>query len=311
MRRSVSLRDGFIVATVFAVALLVGVTAWAQTGPPPDEAVEDAQDTEELEQAAGSREPRWDPDDEPEDFFGARPLRLTASTGFDFTTGDFGSDTTSDIWYVPFAAKLEWEPFIVKLTVPYLRIDGNATLVGDQPQPNPDAIGLRDGIGDIVLAASYVYFPGPSVSFLPLTEITYKVKFGTADEDKDLGTGEIDHTVQLDLSKRFGIVTPFVGGGYKFIGDPPGTDLKNKGFAYVGLTARVMERLNLGLAYDWSQSSVRGGPTDRGDFHEISPFASIKLGKHFAIDPYGVIGLSKPAPDWGIGMQLRFIYDFE
>jgi hypothetical protein len=271
--------------------------------------VDDAQDTREIEETAAGRRPRWDAEAEPEDFFGARALRLTASTGFDFSTGDFGTNTESDIWYVPFAMKLEWEPLILKVTVPYLRIEGDTVIVGDQPQPIPGVTGLREGIGDVVLAASYVYFPRPSVSFLPLTELTYKIKFGTADEDEGLGTGEIDHTVQLDLSKRFGMVTPFVGGGYKFIGDPPGVDLENKGFAYVGLTTRVLDRLSVGLTYDWSQSTVRGTPADQGDFHELSPFASLKIGRRFAIDPYGVIGLSKPSPDWGFGMQIRFIRD--
>ena len=35
------------------------------------------------------------------------------------------------------------------------------------------------------------------------------------------------------------------------------------------------------------------------------PFAMIKLGDHFAIDPYAVIGFSNSSPDWGVGMQLR------
>jgi opacity protein-like surface antigen len=243
--------------------------------------------------------------DEPEDYFGARRFRITASTGVDYSTGDFGGPTDTDLLYVPFGLKFEWDPIVLKLTVPYLRIDGDVVPVGGQPEPVPGVSGVRDGLGDIVLAATYVYYPG--VDFLPLTELTGKVKFGTADEDDGLGTGENDYTLQLDLSKRFGRVTPFGAAGYKFIGEPSGVSLRNKIFAYGGATVRVTDRMNLGLVYDWSQSSVR----DRSDFHELSPFATFRFGRHFAIDPYFVVGLSESAPDWGAGMQLRFIYDRE
>jgi hypothetical protein len=259
-----------------------------------------------------------------EEATGPPPLRIVASTGFDFSTGDFGSTTESDIWYVPFGLKLEREPFIVKLTVPYLLVDGDVAIVGDQPEPISGLAGARDGVGDIVLATSYVYYPGPSVSFLPRLELTGKIKFGTADEDEGLGTGENDYTLQLDFSKSFGMLTPFAGVGYKVIGDSSDVDflagghhnqapasrtnhdlLNDKWFAYAGFTAKLHDRFNLGLAYDWNQSSVPGN----GGFHELTPFATVKFGRRFAIDPYMLVGISKFAADWGIGMQLRFIYD--
>jgi hypothetical protein len=266
---------------------------------------EEAADSFPRSQENGSDQDDDYYEDAPEDYFGAKSFRITASTGVDYSTGDFGGPTDTDILYVPFGLKFEWDPIVLKLTVPYVRIDGDVTLVGGQPEPVPGLTGVRDGLGDIVLAATYVYYPG--VDFLPLTELTGKVKFGTADEDKGLGTGETDYSIQLDLSKRFGRVTPFGAAGYRFIGEPSDVSLQNKVFAYGGVTVRVMDSMNLGLVYDWSQSSVKG----RSDFHELSPFATFRFGRHFAIDPYFVVGLSESAPDWGTGIQLRFIYDRE
>jgi len=237
------------------------------------------------------------------DYLGARPMRLTASTGVDYTSGDYGSGAKSTVLYVPTAVKLEIEPLVFKLTVPWMRVDGDVVLIGDQPVPVPVAGGSRSGVGDLVLAVGYVYYP--TKDFLPLTEFTTKFKFGTADETRGLGTGETDYTLQLDLSKGFGPLTPFVTGGYRFVGSPPGLDLRNKAFATGGLTVRLSRQVFLGVAYDWSQSSAR----TRSDSHELSPFATFKLGRHFAIDPYAVIGLSTNSPDWGAGLQLRLIYD--
>ena len=232
-----------------------------------------------------------------------RRVRLTASTGVDFSTGDYGTGVDSDIWNVPFGLKFELDPFVLRVTVPYVVINGPVTLVGDNPEPLPGFTNTRDGIGDVLVAASYVFFPEPQ--WLPVMEFTGKVKFGTASASKGLGTGEIDYALQFDVSKTFGIVTPFAGAGYKFIGDPSGIDLQNKAYASAGGSVRVASWLSAGVAYDWSQSSVPGRP----DSHELSPFGTIKLGRYFRIDPYAVIGLSQNAPDWGAGLQLRFVLE--
>lgn len=232
-----------------------------------------------------------------------RRMRLTMSTGVDFSTGDFGATSKSDLLSVPLGLKLEIDPFILRVSVPWVLIDGPAVLVGDQPVGVAGSAGSRNGIGDVVLSASYVFLPDSAA--LPVVEFTGKVKFGTGSTSKGLGTGEHDYVLKLDVSKSFGRFTPFVAGGYKFIGDPPGVDLRNKAFAGGGTIFRASDWLNLGLAYDWSQSSVDG----RGDSHELSPFGTIKLGRHFRIDPYAVVGVSSNAPDWGGGLQLRFILE--
>ena len=231
---------------------------------------------------------------EPERF-----LRVTASTGFDFSTGDFGTDTDTDVWYVPTYLKVEWDPIFLKVTVPFVFIDGDAVLIDGQPEGIPLSVGSRGGIGDVVIAAGYGYFPNGGV--LPAIELSGRIKIGTADEDQGLGTGEEDYTIQLDLWKNIGRITPFAAAGYKFIGEPPGVNLNDKVFASVGLSLSLGRRFSVGLAYDWAQSAVPGSP----DIHGISPFASIKLSDHFAFDPYAVIGFSNSSPDWGLGAQFR------
>ncbi len=232
-----------------------------------------------------------------------RFFRLTMSTGIDFSSGDFDTDTNTDVWYAPTSLKLEWDPFFIKVMLPYVVVDGDAVLIDGQPEGGPGFGGTRDGIGDIVLSGGYVYLP--SSAYLPVVEFTGKVKFATADEDKGLGTGEEDYTLQLDVSKRFGRLTPFAGIGYKFLGDPPDFNFNDKLFASGGFSARLGDRVRVGVVYDWAESAVAG----RSDIQEISPFASFRLGENFSIDPYALVGLSNSAPDWGAGIQFRVFWD--
>lgn len=250
-------------------------------------------------------------DTEPrESWLDGRRVRLTASTGIDFSSGDYGGPVRSDILSVPFGLKLEVDPFILRVSVPYLLIDGPVAFVGDSPEPTDPtsdfvrSVSNRGSIGDVVVAASYVFLPTSSA--LPVVELTGKVKFGTASTRKSLGTGETDYTLELDVSKSFGALTPFAGFGYKFVGDIQGLEpFRDKWFASGGASFRVASWLNVGTAYDWRQSSVRG----RRDSHELVPFGTIKLGRHVRLDPYAVVGLSQNAPDWGAGLQLRFILE--
>ena len=231
-----------------------------------------------------------------------RYFRVTASSGLDFSTGNFGTNTDTNLWYMPSSLKLEWDPFFIKVTVPYVIVDGDVVLIGGQPEGVPGLGGTRDGIGDVVLSGGYVYFP--TSRFLPVIELSGRVKFATADEDKGLGTGEEDYTLRLDVSKQFGWLTPFGTIGYKFIGDPPGVDFHDKVFASGGFSARLGDRVRVGVANDWAESAVAGRP----DFREISPFASLRFGRNFSIDPYGLVGLTNTSPDWGMGVQFRVFW---
>lgn len=243
--------------------------------------------------------------EDPEKFF-----RITAGTGFDFSTGDFDTGTDSEAWYLPTSIKVEWDMLFAKLTIPYVFVDGDVVVIDGVPQGASAFTGKRNGIGDVVLAAGGGYYPIEGI--LPAAELTGKVKFATANEDKGLGTGEVDYSIQFDTWKQFGPVTPFATAGYTFYGDPPDVNLKNRAYVSGGAVLSLgkiggpaFDRFSVGLVYDWAQSSIGG----RRDIQALSPFATIKLGRHFAVDPYAAIGLTSTAPDWGVGMQIRAFWE--
>ncbi len=239
----------------------------------------------------------------------ARPVRrtgrLTLSSGFDFSTGDYGSSGTTQIAYAPFSVKYARDPFVVKLTIPYIRITGPGNVVGVDGVLIAGGTAKRetnDGLGDVILSTGYVL--APLRPAWPYLEFTAKVKFPTASEKDRLGTGEFDETLQVEASKTFAAFTPFLTAGYRFVGNPPGSSLHDVLFSSVGFDYRFNASLDAGLTYEWRQTASRSV----GDSQELSPYLSWKINSHVSLTPYAVFGLTRAATDAeiGFGASYRF-----
>lgn len=230
--------------------------------------------------------------------------RIGVSTGFDYSSGEYGESQTTEVWYVPFTVKCEWRSrWILRATVPYLRVTSPGSVVtGGDIVAVSDAgpRETREGLGDVVIGVTYRLDPPHRV--LPWIDLTAKVKAPTASQKRGLGTGEVDTTLQVDLMKPFGRLTPFATVAFRFVGDPPDADLTDTLSASVGFDWRIAAKLSAGAYYGWRQTASRS----LGDAHEIVPFASWKLGGGFSIGPYAEIGLSTAAPDFGAGVSLGY-----
>ena len=230
--------------------------------------------------------------------------RTTLSMGADYSTGDYGSETDTRIWYLPVSIKLEQTAFIYKLTIPYLQITGPGNIVGADANPGGGSgqeVTTESGPGDIIAAISYSLFPyQPGELFV---ELTGKVKFPTADETKLLGTGEYDYSLQTDLFYTSGMVGIFGTLGYKIYGDPPGINYQNIYYYSLGVNYRHKRQFSSGLIYDVKEAATTSGT----DQQELTPFISIKLDSKKKMLFYLVKGLSDGSPDWGIGLNFGYI----
>jgi hypothetical protein len=72
--------------------------------------------------------------------------------------------------------------------------------------------------------------------------------------------------------------------------------------AFTGVGVKITQSWSVGVAYDFRQASTRFSD----DSHEISPYLSIRLNRHWQFTPYGVVGLSEGAPDWGLGSSVSY-----
>ncbi|MBW2447399.1 MAG: hypothetical protein JRG83_15905 [Deltaproteobacteria bacterium] len=226
------------------------------------------------------------------------------SSGVNFTSGDYGLDDDTDILYVPITVRYDHEPFILKLTVPYIRIEGPGGVVAGTDGSvivDEESVGTETnaGLGDVVLSGSYVHYPDGGSSW-PILELTGKVKFPTADEDQFLGTGKFDYTLQADVSKNIGRFLAFTTLGYRFLGDPSGSKLNDVFFASLGGGVRVVKDVQVGLVYDYGEASS----SSSSDSHEFVPYFSWKLADRYRLSGYAVAGVSRGAADWGSGVSL-------
>ena len=237
---------------------------------------------------------------------------LSVSLGAEYTNGNYGTGADTTIWYFPLSFSYGSEVTTFSVTVPYLIVEGPGNVtptVGDTPRGMSPGMGAmqvvrpgnaasttrrNSGLGDIVLSGSVRLVAEASAQ--PRVDLIGKIKLATANEDDNLGTGENDYSVQVDLEKGdfFGYV------GYRVYGDPPGINLDNVAYGLIGLSRPLDKGARAGVTLYAQQAAAAG--TD--DQLELSLFLSRKFGKGNQLHPYVVFGFADGSPDWGVGVTL-------
>jgi hypothetical protein len=235
----------------------------------------------------------------------ARPpltdFKFSLTTGADFSSGDYGLPLKTNILVAPLALRVVTGRFRLSAAIPYLRIDSpGGVVVGPDGNPLPGvpaASGVRSGIGDLSLGATYALLQesdsGVSV------DVGGRVKFPTSAKSKGLGTGKTDFSGSVDISRTFGAITPFVTLGYRVLGDPAGYNLRSGPTASIGASAPVGKAVFI-TSYDYSRAA---SPLAK-DSHELFGAFSGPVARNLALTGYGTAGLSKGAPDFGVGLLL-------
>lgn len=232
---------------------------------------------------------------------------VTLGTGFDYTSGKYGGSEKTNTLYIPFYVKYETGPAVFKLTVPYVSVNGpgNVVGVGGDRVTLPGGGGPRrteSGLGDIVGSAFYNVANERSAGVG--IDLGVKVKLGTAERDKGLGTGETDYSLQADFFKAFGDTTAFGSIGHRWYGDPPGVNLKNVIYWSFGASHRVTSATSVGAAYDYRPAIISGG----GEISELTGFVTQKVSEQWKLQPYALVGFGRASPDWGVGAQIAYSY---
>ena len=227
---------------------------------------------------------------------------VTVKTGYDYSTGKYGTDNNTEITSVPFIANYETGDWSFKVTVPYVRITGadNVVVGVGAVRQTSTAVRTASGMGDITTAATYSLLANPATQFG--IDVTGKIKFGTADSDRGLGTGKNDYWLMIDPYKKLGNITYFGGVGYGILGSSSTLQLKNVVSANAGLSYKLDDRASLGTIFDYRSKS-----TDVGfDQRELTAFYSRKLGSNYKLQTYVTKGFSDGSPDWGAGLNVGY-----
>ena len=230
--------------------------------------------------------------------------RTSVAVGAEYSSGKFGGTETTDTLYVPVVLRHETGPWVLKATVPWLRVTGPSNVIGagaDRVVLPGASTGRRteSGLGDIVLSGFYNLMDERKGG-LGL-DVGAKVKLPTADDTRGLGTGELDYAAQLDFFKPFDATTLFGSIGYRVYGDPAGQTLKDVFYTSIGASYRMSSQQSIGVAYDYRPAIVNGG----GKVSEATLFFSNRLSPEWKLQLYGVVGFADASPDAAIGALLE------
>ncbi len=229
--------------------------------------------------------------------------RLSIAAGAEYTTGTYGGDADIEDFYVPLKVTVDFRRLSFRLTMPYLSVTApEGTVItgpGGEPIPGTGDIVTNSGIGDVIGSVTvYDVIRNRRLGFA--MDLTGKVKFGTADVDKGLGTGENDFTVQADFLKFTDSITWLGSVGYKFRGQPPGATLDDSFLASAGGIYKVSDDTRAGMFFDYRESSI-GADAAR----ELSLFVSNRVSDDWKLQAYVFKGFTDSSADWGGGFQVR------
>ena len=229
--------------------------------------------------------------------------RLSLSAGAEYTTGTYGGDADIEDFYVPLKATVDYRRLSFRLTVPYLSVRApEGTVItgpGGEPIPGTGDIVTNSGIGDVIGSVTlYDVIRNRRLGFA--MDLTGKVKFGTADVDKGLGTGENDFTVQADFLKFTDSITWLGSVGYKFRGEPPGASLDDTLLASAGGIYRVSNDMRAGMFFDYRESSIGAEAAQ-----ELSLFVSNRVSEYWKLQVWVFKGFTDSSADWGGGFQVK------
>ena len=248
--------------------------------------------------------------------------RFSLSAGADYSSGKYGTDTTTDIWSVPVAAAYQTDRWTFKLTVPYINISGAGNVIpgvgkvnngnpkgrgrgnggGTTPAPGTAASGSASGLGDITASAGYELFGRADRTFG--LDLTGKVKFGTADENKGLGTGKNDYGLSLDTYKVSGDWTAFGGVGWMKYGSSQYIQLKNGFNANIGADYKLGASDNIGAYYYYRERIADTGAAQS----ELTGYWNHKFNDSLRVQAYALAGFADGSPDYGVGASLKYSF---
>ena len=234
---------------------------------------------------------------------------LAVGTGVHYSTGTYGTSTTTQILTIPLTARYDTDAWTFKAYVPYLQVDGDATVVPGFGPTGGNGRGQRpagqrttaSGLGDSTVSATYNLYGASSRSGLGLTG---KLKLATGDEQQGLGTGSndvsffVDAYQQVDRNTIFGVV------GYTVFGDSPFGHADNVASLGMGASHRLDSGDSVGVSLDLRQ----GGSPAPLPQRELTGFWNHRFTRAWRTQAYLLKGFANGSPDWGGGVSAAYAF---
>ena len=221
----------------------------------------------------------------------------TVGTGADYSRGDYGFTTNTEVFSVPLNLGYESGAWRFNASLPWLTVRGPAAITGTGGAARPTTAS-ESGLGDLVAGGTYAFGEVGPVQLA----FTGRIKFPTADEAKGLGTGETDFYGQFDFYRTFSTCTPFASLGYRVLGDSAIYQLQDGLYASAGAHFRVSSTTVWTIAANWGRRIIAGGdPTT-----DVLLAVNHDLDAQWRLTVYALKGFTDASPDFGGGLAVGY-----
>jgi hypothetical protein len=229
--------------------------------------------------------------------------QVSVSVSPAYAAGDFGQPEDTRIYYLPVQLHYDQGPWSAAVTVAWLSVQGPVALTsGGVSGAAPVPTERRSGAGDTWIEASYRIRGGGA---WPDRVPYFKVKLATADAERGLGSGEHDYEAGLSLEWALGGGWfPFAAGGYRRVGEPDDTRLRDIAVYEAGLSYHLSGRHTLTAMFAGNQSALPDTARAADLVFAWNRAAAAGPG----VQLYVGIGLSDGSPDYsaGVSVESRF-----
>lgn len=239
------------------------------------------------------------------------------STGIEYSSGKYGNSQSTDITYIPFTLTQSSGRAAFSLTLAYISITGPGGVIqgygriasgssamgmgggmgggmhfGMSGQGNTQVTTTNSGMGDVITSAAYRLYASDAMSL----DATGKIKFGTANASKGLGTGKNDYAAQFDGYFRLDDTNTLMAtAGYKIVGKPEGVATNNVSYGGLGLDHALDDDTRIGALYNAAQSAFATGAALR----DVSVYVSQQVSNGAVLQFVLLKGLADGSPDAG------------
>lgn len=232
-------------------------------------------------------------------------LSQTLSAAAYYARGDYGEADVTRIRYFPLSYEANKGKWGVQVLVPRLEVSGLGNVLVNVGGVTQAVAGgertTQEGLGDMVLSAIYRF--DSVFEVVPFIDFRLDVKVPLADERKSLGTGEVDYTPQLNLSRYLGNNLLFATVGHNFRGDStlyPG--LRDSSFLQVGTAFPVTDNWTAGVYYDYREAASDYGT----ETHEVVPYFTWQWSERWSLTGLAVWGATEGSADLSVLGQISY-----
>ncbi|MBK6702945.1 MAG: hypothetical protein KA153_01820 [Hyphomonadaceae bacterium] len=233
-------------------------------------------------------------------------VRLSFSTGVDYSSGEYGGEETTEVIAVPFGVRLTVDDWTFRASTSYLDITGPADVSEDGETGEGSGVVVREGaergLGDTRLSVERAFRRiGGTDAYV---EVSAQVRLPTGDEERGLGVGTTDYAVVSEVGVSGDGGGIYVSAGYRFLGQRDGGPEREDGMqAGVGAWLPAGNRMRVGAFGNWRQASTEGND----DPANAGAYISYRMSERMRVTFTASGGLSDASPDYMAGIRFNWL----